>query len=246
MYIYEGCTLAEVQAMRDLQDEPFDFGSGLIIPDCKESEDTYFEMALECGISDYDLLVNSIFCDQSQEDFMNDIYLEMEYDDLTSTKDMTRAKRRKNNWKKAIYKRDNGYFEDKPLNSFNKGKNFCSCSCCTIKTNSKGKTYFGKTKIPYATRNWKASDQRNIDRCDYGLNEHLNGNSFDFWEEYWMWEAHDETDIQLREDDQDILLDYVFTTKDDIVFYDGRLEYQENQEEWARRVNWGTIRWHNE
>ena len=37
MYLYEGCTIQEVQAMRDLQDEPFDFGSGLITVDCKES-----------------------------------------------------------------------------------------------------------------------------------------------------------------------------------------------------------------
>lgn len=36
--------LAEVKAYRDLQSEPFDFGSGLITNDSKESEDAYYEM----------------------------------------------------------------------------------------------------------------------------------------------------------------------------------------------------------
>ena len=36
--------LAEVKAYRDLQSEPFDFGTGLITNDSKQSEDAYYEM----------------------------------------------------------------------------------------------------------------------------------------------------------------------------------------------------------
>lgn len=48
--------LVEVKAYRDLQSEPFDFGTGLITNDCKQSEDAYYEMIeqdLECWLENY-------------------------------------------------------------------------------------------------------------------------------------------------------------------------------------------------
>lgn len=45
--------LADIQAYRDLQNTPFDFGTGLITNDNKESEDAYYEIEeqnLECFI----------------------------------------------------------------------------------------------------------------------------------------------------------------------------------------------------
>lgn len=61
------------------------------------------------------------------------------------------------------------HLEDCP-GKLRKGKNFCSCSCCTPKTNLKGKTYFGHTKIRYSTRNWKVSDKKKIDKASASLN----------------------------------------------------------------------------
>lgn len=45
---YEGCTLEEIKAYRDLDGEPFDFGEGLIYPsNTLGSEDAYYEMDLQ-------------------------------------------------------------------------------------------------------------------------------------------------------------------------------------------------------
>ncbi len=53
-----------------------------------------------------------------------------------------------------------------------KGKNFCSCSLCTPKTNNRGKTYFGYTKIRYKRYNWSAADKKKVDSCTYSLSEY--------------------------------------------------------------------------
>ncbi len=244
MYIYEGCTIEEVQAMRDLQDEPFDFGSGLITVDCKESEDFYFRSHLNYFLFDFAE-------DLYHQEWLNELTLEMKYDSFFSGKDMTRAKRRKTNWKKAIHKRDNGYKMGKlhreeivSLSSFNKGKNHCSCGQCSDKTNVK-KPWIsweseGGVAHEYPTSpNWKASDRRSIERCGHSLKEYLDGNSFDFWKEYWMWEARDETDIQLREEDQEILLDYLFNTSDNVnILHDGTVQYLEKYNDWIERIDW--------
>lgn len=45
---YEGCTLQEVKAYRELDGKPFDFGEGLIYPsNAMGSEDAYYEMTLQ-------------------------------------------------------------------------------------------------------------------------------------------------------------------------------------------------------
>jgi len=171
LYIYEGCTRKEIEIYRELQNEPFDFGTGLIVPD-NGGEEAYYEMALEYNEWDYLL---------SGFDNYRDRYEVVDY-----SKDMTRAKRRKKNWSKAIYKRKHGYMHlhDKPLQSLNKGKNFCSCSLCTPKTNPKGKRYFGSQKIKYKQRNWKHSDRLKIGTCDSKLYDYENRYNDD---RYWEW-----------------------------------------------------------
>ncbi len=86
---YEGCTIKEVQAMRDLQNEPFDFGSGLITIDCKESEDAYFKMHLQM-FYDWD----HYDCSEDNEEI--DVF----------TKDKTRAKRRKGKFRRRHRRND--------------------------------------------------------------------------------------------------------------------------------------------
>lgn len=104
-----------------------------------------------------------------------------------------RAYRRYMNEIKIKHKIKYGYmidFHECP-GKLRKGKNFCSCSCCTPKTNEKGKTMCGSggkgksgSKINYSTRNWKNSDQKKIARCEASL---------DYWESgdcryYMEWE----------------------------------------------------------
>lgn len=58
---YEGCTVDEIRAYRDLESESFDFGEGLMdMRDAKYSEDAYYEMCLpeECGFDEYDYEYN--------------------------------------------------------------------------------------------------------------------------------------------------------------------------------------------
>lgn len=48
---YEGCTIDEIRAFRELEGESFDFGEGLMDMRNALSEDAYYEMCLpeECG-----------------------------------------------------------------------------------------------------------------------------------------------------------------------------------------------------
>lgn len=59
-----------------------------------------------------------------------------------------------------------------------KGKIHCSCASCTPKTNNKGKTHYGSTKITYATRNWKKSDKVKIDSMNNKLQNFLKKTDF--------------------------------------------------------------------
>ena len=43
---YEGCTIDEIRAFRELEGEAFDFGEGLMDMKNAESEDAYYEMCL--------------------------------------------------------------------------------------------------------------------------------------------------------------------------------------------------------
>jgi hypothetical protein len=89
MYLYEGCILEEVRIYRELQNEPFDFGSGMI-DNSNGGEEAYYEMALKCSNLDVE--------DIRLQEWFYDYELEVEFDSLK--KDMTRAKRRKRKFKR--------------------------------------------------------------------------------------------------------------------------------------------------
>lgn len=58
---YEGCTIDEIRAFRELEGESFDFGEGLMdMKNAKYSEDAYYEMCLpeESGYDEYDYEYN--------------------------------------------------------------------------------------------------------------------------------------------------------------------------------------------
>lgn len=195
MYIYEGCTTEEIRAYRALQNEPFDFGTGLITNE-NGGEEAYYEMHLECSEWDYLLSGFEGYGDE----------------DIEYNKDMTRAIRRKNNWHKAIRKKKYGYMHlhGKPLNSLNKGKNFCSCSCCTPKTNPKGKRYFGSQKIKYKQRNWKHSDMKNIQMMDDKLIEYEDAYEQDRFEQAYKYYYVDLYDYSLLRDMESRVVEEIY------------------------------------
>ena len=72
-----------------------------------------------------------------------------------------------------------------------KGKNFCSCSMCTPKTNCRGKTISAhggrsSSKARYKGHNWKHSDKKKIASCKDSLKEWDNENC-----RYWNDEKYD-------------------------------------------------------
>lgn len=55
MSYYEGCTLFEIKAFRDLENESFDFGEGeMKIEGWYGSEDAYYEISIQSLISEYE------------------------------------------------------------------------------------------------------------------------------------------------------------------------------------------------
>ena len=87
-----------------------------------------------------------------------------------------RAKRRKDNYKKAIRKRNihEAKFAKKDgekyecLGKYIKGKIHCSCLWCSVKTNTKGTWNKGK-------KNYKISDRRIVDSMNEKIKEVQNG-----------------------------------------------------------------------
>ena len=89
---------------------------------------------------------------------------------------ITRAERRKRNWKKAITKRriakeiypsileDSKEYYDN-LHQYSKNKIHCSCGMCRRKTNNKGKARLIHGN--YApSKNWKPSDRKKMESMD--------------------------------------------------------------------------------
>ena len=98
--------------------------------------------------------------------------------DIPEEKPKNRAKRRKNDWKKAIRKKKLIHFYSigdwyKHLHQYSKGKIHCSCSLCKPKV-SKRRPAFGEEKGRHGGHWWRHTDVKRFLAMTYREKEYKN------------------------------------------------------------------------
>jgi len=231
MYIYEGCTREEIQAYRELQNEHFDFGTGLIVPE-NGGEEAYYEMALES--SEWDYLLDGF------DNYGN------RYEDVDYSKDMTRAKRRKKNWNYSLKRRFNcgvidydrffRYVDNSDYLERSEGWFYAIGKLKKDKSLRKSNRELYEIKEKGKKRFIVPRDKKKIDYCNYSLEEYQNNKSYNYWDLYHYHDAEIETKIQLDREQDELIFDYICNTDDNVlILYDGTIRYKEKSEDWVKR-----------